>query len=176
MANTWRAVATGITWATAAKSMLRVFNASGSGVVLRVYRIWVQNNQTVAVSGVLPEVRIVRLSTTGSGGVTVTPVAHDTSSTALPAQVTSASGDTTPGTIDATFRRALFSGDEPIVGGAATNNFETLVPLCVMWDGGYDDSNIEPIVLREGFGVSVYCPGIASAAGNADFIIEFTST
>lgn len=176
MANTWRAVATGITWSTTAKSMLKVFNASGSGVVLRVYRIWVINSQIVAATGVQPQVRVVRLSTTGSGGATVTPIAHDTNNTALPAQVTAASGDTTPGTIDATFRRALYSSDEPAVGGATVDELETIVPLCLFWNGGYDDTNIEPIVLREGFGVSVYTPGVTSAAGNADFIIEFTST
>lgn len=174
MAATWRAVATGVTWSTSAKCMLKVFNASGSGVVLRVYRVWVLNNQTAAVTGVIPVMSLLRTSTVGTGGTVVTPVAHDTNSTALPAQVTSSYGDTSIGTTDATFRRATFSSDEPAVGTMSIDEVESLVPLNVFWDSGYSDSDVEPIVLREGFGVMVHTAGIASAAGNVDVVIEFT--
>lgn len=176
MAATWRAIATGVTWSTAAKCMLKVFNASGSGVVLRVYRIWVLNNQTAAVTGVLPPYTLVRTSTVGSGGTVITPVALDTNSTALPAQVTAMSGDSSIGTIDATFRRAIHSSDEPAVGGMTLDEFEGIIPFNLLWDGGYQDTNVEPITLREGFGVMVHNTLIASAAGNADIIIEFTVT
>lgn len=174
MAATWRAVATGVTWSTAAKCMLKVFNASGSGVVLRVYRVWVLNNQVATATGVIPVMQLVRTSTVGSGGTVVTPVAHDTGSAALPAQVTAMYADTSIGTVDATFRRATFSSDEPAVGTMTIDEVETIVPLNVFWDSGYADSTVEPIVLREGFGVMVYTAGIASAAGNVDVIIEFT--
>lgn len=176
MAATWRAVTTLPTWATAAKSLLKVFNASGSGVVLRVYRVWVLNNQTVAVTGIIAPMSLVRLSTVGSGGTAVTCIKHDTNSTALPAQVTAAYGDTTPGTVDATFRRAQFSTDEALVGTLTNNQLQSFMPLNLFWDSGYNDSNVEPIVLREGFGISVYTPGIASAAGIVDVCIEFTVT
>ncbi len=176
MAATWRAVATGVTWSTSAKCMLKVFNASGSGVVLRVYRVWVLNNQTVAVTGVVPVMQLIRINTVGTGGTTVTPIKHDTNSTALPAQVTSSYADTSIGTTDVTFRRATFSSDEASAGAMTTDEIETLVPLNLFWDSGYADSAVEPIVLREGYGIMVQTPGIASAAGNVDIIIEFTSS
>lgn len=175
MAATYRAIATGVTWSTSAKCMLKVFNASGSGVVLRVYRVWVLNNQTANVTGVIPIVQLVRTSTVGTGGTVITPIKHDTSSSALPAQVTAMSGDTSIGTIDATFRRSIFSSDEPAVGTMTIDELESIVPLSVFWDTGYIDTGVEPITLREGYGVMVYCAGIASAAGNVDVIIEFTS-
>lgn len=176
MAATFRAVATGVTWSTANKCMLKVFNAAGSGVVLRVYRVWVLNNQTAAVTGVLPPFTLTRTSTVGSGGTAVTPVKHDTNSTNLPAQVTSSYADTVLPTIDATFRKAIFSSDEPAVGGMTTDEFEGIVPFNIFWDGGYQDTNVEPIVLREGFGVMVYTLATTGGAGNADIIIEFTVT
>jgi hypothetical protein len=174
MAATWRAVTILPTYAATAKSLLKVFNATGSGVVLRVYRVWLLNSQIAAVAGVLAPVSLVRISTVGSGGIAVTPVKHDTSSTALPAQVTAAYGDTTPGTVDATFRRVQVSTDEQLVGTLTSNQLEGFHPINRLWDSGYGDSNVEPIVLREGFGISVYTPGVASAAGIADVIIEFT--
>jgi hypothetical protein len=175
MAATYRAVATGVAFNAAARSLLKVFNASGSGVVLRVYRIWVLNNQTTAVTGVVPRIDVVRVTTNPSGGSANTPIKHDTNSANLPAQVTAATLDSTV-TVANTFRRILWSSDEPAVGAATVDELEMVVPLNLLWDGGYGDSNVEPIVCREGEGVSVYCPGIASAAGIVDIIIEFTST
>jgi hypothetical protein len=95
MAATYRSVATGVAFNASARSLLKVFNASGSGVIVRVYRIWVLNNQTAAVTGVQPRIDIVRVTTNPSGGVSNTPIKHDTNSANLPAQVTAATLDTT---------------------------------------------------------------------------------
>ena len=176
MAATYRAIATGVTWSTTTKCMLKLFNASGSGVVLRVYRVWVLNNQTANVTGVIPIVQLVRTSTVGTGGTTVTPIKHDTGSSALPAQVTSSYADTSIGTINATLRRSIFSSDEPSAGTMTIDEVESVVPLSVFWDTGYIDTGVEPIVLREEYGVMVYTAGVTSAAGNVDIIIEFTSS
>lgn len=173
MAATYRAVATAVPFNASARSLLKVFNASGSGKVLRIYRIWVLNNQTAAITGVLPSVQIVRI-TAASGGTTVTPMKHDPNSAALPAQITAAHSDTSI-SVDATFRRFLWSSDEPAVSTMTIDEWETIVPINLVWDSGYNDSTVEPITIRETYGISVYNPGIASAAGTADIIIEFTA-
>jgi hypothetical protein len=171
MADTFTAAAVGATFA-ANKLMLGLFNGAGSGRVLRVYRIWCLNNQTAAVTGVLTTMSL-RRSTAQSGGTAITPQKHDNNAANLPAQVLCATG-ATPTLTGNPYRQWAWSNDEPAASSGTNDEFECLVPLNCVWDST-GDANIEPIVLREGEGVSVHHPG-SSAVGNADIFLEFTNS
>lgn len=154
------------------KSMAGLFNGAGSGRVLRVKRVWVLNNQTAAVTGVLTTFEI-RRSTAQSSGTSVTPVKHDTSSSSLPAQVLSANGATVTSAAADAVRKFVWSNDEPAASAGTSDELECLVPLNCVFDAATGDADLEPLVLREGFGIDVRHTG-SSAVGVADVIIEFT--
>lgn len=167
MAATWRATSGAVAYA-ATKDMLNVFNSTGVQTV-RVYRAWHFNNGTAAVTGVLTTMQCRRI-TAASAGTTVTPVAHDTSSAAL-SGVSAGTAQTTTGTD--IFRRYLYSNDEPAVSGATQDEWECLVPYAQVWESGYGDTNVEPIVCRAAQGFQLYHSG-ATVVGSADVEIEFT--
>lgn len=152
------------------KSLLSLFNGAGSGRVLRVYRVWCLNHQTGAVTGVMTALELRRI-TASTGGTAQTAVKHDTASASLPAQVTAAAGPTDTATD--LFRRVLWSGDEPTVGTGTNDELECLPENGKIWDAGYGDTNVEPITLREGQGISVRQPG-ANTIGVIDVMFEFT--
>jgi hypothetical protein len=139
--------------------------------VLRVYRVWLLNNQVSAVTGVLTTLALRRTSAQ-SGGTSITPTKHDTASTSLPAQVLSATGATVTNTGDVQLRTIVWSNDEPVAGGASSDELECLAPLNCIWDST-GDSNIEPIVLREGQGATLHHSG-TTAVGLCDVFFEFT--
>jgi hypothetical protein len=173
MAATFTAAFLGVTFGNN-KSMAGIFNGSGSGVVLRIKRIWVLNNQTSAVTGVLTTWSL-RRSTAQSSGTSVTPVKHDTNSSSIPAQVLVAHGATVTSSTSDTFRNWVWSNDEPAASTGTSDEFECLVPLNCLWDSATGDADIEPIVLRETFGIDVRHSG-SSAVGVADIFVEFTVT
>ena len=170
MAQTYTASAIGATFANN-KSMLGIFNGAGSGQILRVYRVWVLNNQTAAVTGVLTTWTLRRTSAQ-SGGTAITPTKHDTLSASMPAQVLVATGPTATLTSDVAFRAWVWSNDEPAVSSATSDEFECIVPLNCVWDST-GSSDIEPITLREGQGISVHHSG-SSAVGICDVFVEYT--
>lgn len=171
MAATWRATGAAIAYANA-KDMLNVFNASGSAAIIRVYRAYHFNNGTSAVTGVLTTMQIRRI-TAAASGTSVTPVKHDTNSSALEAQTTCGTNQTVTGSD--IFRRYVWSNDEPTVSAATMDEWELLVPNAEVWNAGYGDSNVEPIVCRAVQGFEIYHSG-SSAVGTADLEIEFTDS
>jgi hypothetical protein len=172
MAETHTLGAIGATFASN-KSMAGLFNGAGSGRVLRVYRVWVLNNQTAAVTGVLTTFTL-RKTSAQTGGTAIVPTKHDTASATLPAQVASATGATVTLTGDVALRAFVWSNDEPSASTGTSDEFETLIPLNCVWDST-GDANIEPIVLREGQGISVHHSG-SSAVGLCDVFVEFTNS
>lgn len=170
MAQTYTAAAIGVAFGNN-KSMLAIFNGSGSGRIIRVYRVWVLNNQTAAVTGVLTTWTL-RRSSAQSAGTAITPTKHDTTSESMPAQVAIATGATVTQTSDVAFRAWVWSNDEPAASSATSDELECLIPLNCVWDST-GDSNIEPIVLRETQGLDVRHSG-SSAVGIADIFMEFT--
>lgn len=169
MAATWRATSGGVAFA-ATKDMLNVFNGASSARVIRAYRLYQFNNGTAAVTGVLTTMQVRRI-TAASVGSSVTPIKHDTNSSALDANTTAGTGQTVTGTD--IFRRWVWSNDEPAVSQNSMDEWELLVPFAEVWNAGYGDTNIEPIVCRAGFGVELFHSG-ATAVGSNDFEIEFT--
>jgi len=173
MANTWRAVTLACAYASA-KSMIDIFTTDASAV-LRAYRMFHLNNGTSAVTGVLTTMRVNRLTTGApTGGSAITPIAHDTSNGSLEPGTTSGTGRT-PTRAATPFRQYLWSNDEPTVSGATLDEWEILIPFAQVWDAGYGDSNVQPLVCRQNQGVEIQQSG-SSAVGTADFEIEFTDT
>lgn len=173
MAATFTAAFLGVTFGNN-KSMAGLFNGSGSGVVLRVKRIWILNNQTSGVTGVITTFSL-RRSSAQSAGTSVTPVKHDTISSNIPAQVLCAHGGTVTSATADTFRNWMWSNDEPAASSGTSDEFECLVPLNCIWDSATGDADLEPIVLREGQGIDIRHSG-SSAVGVVDIFVEFTVT
>lgn len=170
MAKTYTAAAVGTAFASA-KSLLAIYNAHASRKV-SVWRVWQLNNQTSAVTGVLTSCALRRI-TSLSAGTAITPVAHDTSNTSIDlTSISVATGGTIANSSDIQFRIWMWSGDEPAVSGATSDEFQCIVPLNCVWDST-GDSNIEPIVLNQNQGVHVQQPG-ANAVGITDVFMEFT--
>lgn len=169
MAATWRATSAAVAYASA-KSMLDVFNGTSSARIIRCYRAYWFNNGTSAVTGVLTTAQVTRI-TAASAGTTVTPVKHDTNSGALDANTSCGTGRTV--TASDIFRRFLYVNEEPVVAGVTQANWLTLVPFAEIWNAGYGDTVIEPIVCRATQGMQLLHSG-ASAVGTADLEIEFT--
>jgi hypothetical protein len=92
------------------RSMIGIFNSTGSGKVVKVYRIVALNNQTVAVTGISALLEIQRIST-GSGGIALLPVKHDSFQAALPGQIVCATNMSY--TNNARLGRRFWSSDEP---------------------------------------------------------------
>ena len=103
----------------------------------------------------------------------MTPVKHDTDSSALNANTTCGTNQTTTGSD--IFRRFLFVNEEPIVGGTTQANWLTLVPFAEIWNAGYGDTNVEPVTCRATQGLQLFHSG-SSAVGTADLEIEFTDS
>jgi hypothetical protein len=171
MAATWRATSGAVAYANA-KDMLNVFNNTGSTRIIRAFRGYWFNNGTAAVSGVITTAQCRRI-TAASAGTAVTPVKHDTNSSALNANTTCGTNQTVTGSD--IFRRFLFVNEEPVVGGTTQANWLTLIPFAEVWNAGYSDTNVEPIVCRATQGFELFHSG-SSAVGTADLEIEFTDS
>lgn len=168
MADTFTAYLRGITFAPN-KSLLSVFNA-GASAVLRVSRIFVLNSQTAAVSGVVTNLEIRRI-TASTGGTAVTPTKHNPSGTALDANVTVATGATE--TYGDLLRHFLWSTDEPAINALTIDEIETLPVWGCVWDVGYADTSVPKMPLRQNQGVAIIQPG-SNIVGLCDIRIEFT--
>lgn len=170
MAKTYTAAATGIAFASG-KSMLALFNAHATRKV-KIYRIWMLNNQTAAVTGVITTMAIRKITSLASG-TAVTPVAHDTGNTSVDlTSVTCATNGTVANSADAPLRTFMWSNDEPAVSSATSDELECLPVLNCYWDST-GDTNIEPIVLNQNEGITLTHTG-TSAVGITDLFFEFT--
>lgn len=166
MAATWVAQAS-VAFGSA-KSMLGLLN--GGSNVLRAYRYCIFNTQTGAVTAALSICSIRRL-TALSAGTTVTPVKHDTNSSALDT-VTCVHGGTATGSD--TFRRFLWLLEEATTTGTTQSNWEVLIPVGIVFFPTGGDSNLEPIVCRNTYGTDIFNVG-AGAVSTMEFEITFTS-
>ena len=170
MAKTYTAAAIGIAFASN-KSLLGLYNAHASRKV-RLYRVWLLNNQTAAVTGVITTMTLRKISAL-SAGTAVTPVAHNTGDVSVDlTSVTSVTGGTFTNTGDNAFRQIIWSTDEPAVSSATSDELQCIVPLNCIWDST-GDSNIEPLTLNTNEGWHVLQPG-TNAVGILDVYFEFT--
>jgi hypothetical protein len=171
MASTYIVKATAVAFA-GSKYMLDVFNPTGSGKIVRIYRIWVENNQVgPAVTGVTANLKIFR-TTAASAGVTLTPVTLDSTNTAL-GTITAGTGRTI--TASSLFRNYFISNDEPVQLTGSNDEWQQFVHITELWNSGTRNTAIDPIVCREAQGIAIQ-NSIATTVGNIDLFTEFTVT
>lgn len=166
MAATWVAQASVAFVAT--RSLLAIYN--GGANVIRAYRYCIFNTHTVAVTAALTTMQVRRL-TALTVGTTVTPVKHDTSSSAL----TSVSCGSNNATVTATdvFRRFMWLLEEATTTGVTQANWEVLIPVGIVFFPTGGDTNLEPITCRNTYGTDIYNSG-AGAVSTQEFEITFT--
>jgi hypothetical protein len=169
MAQTWTAYYQGIAFA-AGKNMAAILNSHATEV-LKIRRIGLLNNQTSSVTGVTCLLELRLYTGAGlSGHTAITPVPHDSTNTSPSSAVYGHAG--TPSGTSYVIRRVYWSSDEPAISTMSSDELETYVPLNIIWDAGYGDSNIQPLTLRQNEMVCVY--NTTGAAGLVDIWIEFT--
>jgi hypothetical protein len=176
MAQTYTATATGIAFASN-KSMLAIMNNAGSPRIIRIKRVWMLNNGVAGVTGVLTTMTLRRIISLSAGTV-VNAVRHDTNSETVASitQIAISTGATIGFDTDEfvnPYRNWVWSNDEPAAGTSSNDEFQCFIPLNCQFDSATGDTDIEPIVLRGGQGISVHHSG-SSAVGSCDISIEFT--
>lgn len=173
MAQTYIVRASAVAFANN-KHMFTAWNGSGSSRIVRITRIWMMNEQTGAVTGVITRLFIYKMTADGTNGTTLTPVKYDTNSENMPAQVIFRTNPSTGITYDTStlYRSYCFSTDEYGVGDTTIDGVETFPSIMLVWDVGYGDSSVDFLTLREGEGITIFnTPG---AAGTCNIAVEFT--
>lgn len=152
--------------AAARTTLFDIFNASGSGKIMRVTGVYIIP-ALVAVTGVGQTYEVIRTSAVGTGGTTITPVSFDSANAAIPAQITARTKPTGGATTAATLQLINGSSEEttPYASMASILNHVpmggTLSPGEVGW------------VVREGEGLKID-QTTNSAVGNVNIQIVFT--
>jgi hypothetical protein len=179
MAATYTIAANGVAWA-AGKNMLAISNHTGSGKIVRVYRMWLHNVATSAVTGGMCVSQLDRCASVASftAGTAITPSKHDSTSAAIPAQILVNTGTSTTLTRSGTYRTVLWANDELVLADATLEGFGAVIPFGLIWDSGYGNSTVQPITLREGEGLVLYTPaaGGGTYVGTVEIYAEVTIT
>lgn len=162
---TW-VVQTGNTANVAAASTvhLDLFNASGSGVTIEVYGVYIIPTLT-AVTGIGLTWTIDLTSAVGTGGTTLTPRPFDSANTSLPAQVTARSKPTGGATSSYTLVSPNSSSEETIPYASMASTLNHL--------GVALDDSLQQITLNVGEGIRV-TQTTNSNVGSTNTIIVFT--
>lgn len=155
------------------KSMMSLLNAGGSGVVIRVREIWLENAQTTAVTGVAADFRFRRI-TAHSGGTALTPTRRDASGgAALNGSVTVRTGATVTEVASSDFARKRWSSDEWGTGTLDQEGLDhAMQSVMPQFRAEHPASSI---VLRPGEGIHVLC-NTNTTAGAFDLRFVFTQT
>lgn len=154
------------------KVFLDLFNAAGTGKVIKVKSVRAIKDGSVAVTGVLSvKLYLTRTTAIGTGGTAATENGtsltapaiseHDTASGALPAGVTARltpAGGATGGAVIC--ERHVFSEE---TNASTYDRVEFLLP---------EGLDIQPLILREGEGLRIVQGAVASV-GNIGFDIAF---
>ena len=176
MAGTWIAKISEVSWIQNAHH-LSLENPTGSGKVVKVYRVGVYNDSPQRVTGILSQYRLDKLITltTTSGGTSVIPQPLKTNNTAL--GTVTAYTKRTYTTVGTTYnlRKLLFSNDEIQHIASATSGVDELETMWsgMIWDSSVRNTAVEPIVLRENQALTIV-ELTASPVNNASFWMEFT--
>lgn len=151
------------------KSMISLLNGSGSGVVIKLREAWIVNAQTTAVTGIMAEFRLLRM-TGHSAGTTITPQPYDTSDS-LNVNVTARTGGTIAGAAAVNLKRWYWSTDEYGVGAhdveSDDHNQQNLNPHYIA------SPKTKPITIRAGEGLTIN-QLTNSTVGTFDLYLVFT--
>ena len=158
-----------VTMATNA-SIMDVFNAVGSGKIIRITHITTFVNDSVAVTGITAPVEIIRTNTVGTGGVVVNNFTYDTADAVLPIQITARTAPAGGATI---------TGN--VLSGSRVNTEEgsigTTFPWFISEVNIYSNNGLYPrqrLTLREGEGLLCRWSIVAgTAAGLVNCEVEF---
>lgn len=146
------------------KHHISVFNGAGSGVILRLRKLFFTNMQIAAVTGVGIRMDLRKISTCASG-TDLTIQKHDSAIATLPAQVLVQSGATCT---DAGLNCALtFHNDEAVASGNNQSDYQHLNWLP-------EGEGIAPPTLREGEGFTVQ-QITNSIVGSYGWLLIFTA-
>lgn len=160
--------------ALAANKVMAYIQNNHASEVIKIWRCGLLNAQTAAVTGVICmlEARFCTAATfTGAATTGCTVQLHDTNNTAPTTYAYGTATTITP-TASQPLRRVFWSSDEPKLTTAQNNELETVVPLNIIFDAGYGDTNVQPLTLRNGN--CFYIVNTTGAAGLLDVWIEFT--
>ncbi|MCS4537577.1 MAG: hypothetical protein HYY67_01785 [Thaumarchaeota archaeon] len=131
------------------KHFISLFNATGSGKIMKIHEIWARYTQAAAVTGVGFNMNVKRTTAQGSGGTTLTPRLYDENDPAIPAQVTALQVPTTAPT-EQDIIRDFFTATEGLMETTGhAGAFTTMFPIFQKRDG------LRPLVCREGKGITV---------------------
>lgn len=182
MAATYTLTALAVT-RSASKNMLGINNATGSGKVIRVFRIWMTNPHTAAVSGGMGYYTLGRISSAQyTSGTAINFLPHASVLTAGAATpftgIGAAHGVTQASSFSHEFKRILASSDEIALSGTTVDEvaYGMLFPWSVVWDSGYGESDVEPIVIRENQVLLLRAGSVGTYVGSADIHVELTIT
>lgn len=172
MANTWTITSQAVAYALN-KDMIDVHHTASDTRYERVREIVMLNNSLGAVTGVILQCQIRRHTTLPTGGSTITPVARDSSNSALNGNFSAGTGRTMADSN--LYRQFVFANEEPIVGGAAFPNWLVLVPFGLVWPPSVGDSTLQPLTMVASTLEGFYVKNITSTSvGAAD--LEMTIT
>jgi len=170
MAETYTVVTTDEAFASG-KQMLGVWNTDAAKIV-KIRRVWIVNSRTTAVTGVVTTFELRLISARGGAGTAKTPVPHDSTNSLLPdGDIYIEAGATY--TDSSVLRRVIWSNDEVAVSGATWDEWETIIPMCLVWDAGYGDDSVQAITLRQNQGFTVKHSGTTAVSG-VDIMLEIT--
>lgn len=152
--------------AAARTTLFDIFNASGSGKVMRVTGVYVIP-ALVAVTGVGQTYEVIRTSAVGTGGTTATPAKYDSANAAAPAQITARTKPTGGATTAATLQLINGSSEEtsPYAAMASVLNHVPMGGMLSPGEAGW--------VVREGEGLKID-QTTNSNVGNVNVQIVFT--
>jgi hypothetical protein len=131
--------------AAISKIYFDLFNASGSGVVLKVRKLFIQQHWAVMSPGIIINWAIDKTSTVGTGGTVLTGRATDSADPALPAQVTARGIPTGGATVVHNWCTIPLSSEETDIGSRPAWMTNALP----------EGNETQDVTLREGEGIKV---------------------
>jgi hypothetical protein len=155
------------------KSMLSIYNPTGSGYSLKLREFYIRNSQTTAVTGVAGKFELHRFAsgTAPTGGTALTVVSHD-SNDAIPVSMDARTGGTISGEIATPLDIMWISTDEWGPGTldveASQQSIANYLPARAKRDG-----LLKPFYARAGQGLHMKF-AINSTAGSCDIVFVFT--
>jgi hypothetical protein len=150
------------------KSMFSILNADATKLV-KIRQIKIINSQTSAVTGVIADFRILRL-TGHSSGTSLTPETFDTNDS-LDADITTRTGSTVAGESSTELLRYTYSSDEWGVGTLDVESSDHVMQQVAALYISKNDS--KPITLRQNQGLTIK-QVTSSTAGTFDIEVIFT--
>lgn len=152
------------------KSMMSILNAGGSSVVVRLKKILLVNSATTAITGVITDFRLFRI-TGHSAGTQITPATYDTQDS-LDANVTVRTGATIAGESTSYLHRVEWSSDEYGTGTLDQEGYDHAAQYIAPFYT-QEGTNCKPITLRAGEGLTLKC-ATNTTAGAWDIAFVFT--